>query len=287
MRNGENMGKKIQEMAVFIEFLASSGLAVFFHLALHNRDAALVIFGTGVLLSLATYLLRQDIERIGRKLMEKYEHAHEITFAIAQMTDPECQAKAQEIMAGAKRTLALLQNGYIPLDETEFYMKGAKYMDESQHHVKVVDPLTTGWDSRGSLINYYQANLRAIERGVKITRIFVINRDGLNDASVQKILLSQLRDGIEARVAFREELPATSDLTGRDTATSFDFAVYDGQVATEAFGQAGKYFGRMSREPQIVANYQQLFGLVEHVSHLLAERDDVAMLAAEVFSLAS
>jgi hypothetical protein len=43
----------------------------------------------------------------------------------------------------------------------------------------------------------------------------------------------------------------------------------------------------MSREPQIVANYQQLFGLVEHVSHLLAEKDEVVMLAADVFSLAS
>lgn len=281
------MGRKIQEMAVFIEFLASSGLALFFHLVLHNGEAALIIFAMGALLSLATYLLRQDIEQTRKRLIDRYDQSHEITFAIARMTDPECQAKAQEIMAGVKRTLGLLQQGYIPLDETEFYMKGAKYMDECAHHVKVVDPLTAGWDSKGSLINYYQANLRAIERGVRITRIFVINREELTDPNVQRVLVNQLRDGIEARIAFREELPATSDLSGRDTASSFDFAIYDGLVATEVYSQPGKYFGRKTREPLIVGNYQQLFGLVEHVSHALAEKEDGVILAADLLLLAS
>jgi hypothetical protein len=203
------------------------------------------------------------------------------------MTDPECQTKAQEIMSVAKRTLALLQQGYIPLDETEFYMKGTGYMDESRHHVRVVDPLTDGWDRRGALINYYQANLRAIERGVRITRIFVINREELSDPDVQRILLGQMRDGIEARIAYRDELPATSDISGRDTANSFDFAIYDGTVATEAFSQPGKYFGRKTREPSLVANYLQLFGLVEHVSHAVAKRDESVILAADALPLAS
>lgn len=281
------MGKKIQDMAVFIEFLAGSGLAIFFHLVLHNEQAAMVVFGTGALLSLATYLLREDIEQTRKKLICQYDHAHEITFAIAQMTDPECQAKAHEIMAGAKRTLALLQQGYIPLDETEFYMKGAQYMDESRREVKVVDPVTAGWDSRGALINFYQANLRALERGVRITRIFVINREDLGDVALQKVLLCQLRDGIDARIAYRDELPATSDISGRDTASSFDFAIYDDQVATEVFSQPGKYFGRKTREPALVGNYVQLFGLVDHVSHALAIRDDQIILAADQLPLAS
>ena len=168
------MTKKIHNMAIFIEFLAGSGLALFFHLALHHTDAALIIFGTGVLLSLATYLLREEIDQTRQKLMDKYDHAHEVTFAIARITDPECHSKAHEVMASAKRTMLLLQQGYIPLDETEFYMKGAKYLDESRRQVKVVDPLTTGWESKGVLINYYQANLRALDRGVRITRIFVM-----------------------------------------------------------------------------------------------------------------
>jgi hypothetical protein len=279
------MNKKIHNMAVFIEFLAGSGLAIFFHLVLEHTQAALIIFGVGALLSLATYLLREDIEQTREKLISQYNTAHEITFAIAQMTDPECQAKAQEVISGVKRTLVLLQQGHIPLDETEFYMSGAKYMDESLHRVKVVDPVTAGWDTRGALINYYQANLRAIERGVRITRIFVINREELADPSVQKVLLSQLRDGIEMRIAYRDELPAGSEIIGRDTASSFDFAIYDDQVATEVFNQPGKYFGRSTRKPSLVGHYQHLFDLIEHSSHAIAAEEDRIIFASDYIPL--
>lgn len=279
------MHKKIHNMAVFIEFLAGSGLAIFFHLVLHHAEAAYIIFGVGILLSLATYLLREDIEQTREKLLDQYDHAHEITFAIARMTDPECQDKAHEIVAGAKRTLALLQQGYVPLDETEFYMKGTKYLDESHRRVKAVDPVTVGWDSRGALLNYYQANLRAVERGMQITRIFVLNREELADAEVQKVLLLQLRDGIDVRIAYRDELPTASDISGRDTASSFDFAIYDDQVATEVFSQPGKYFGRKTREPSLVGNYQRLFDLIEHSSHTLAVEDDHVVLAADLVPL--
>jgi hypothetical protein len=281
------MNKKIRNMAVFIEFLAGSGLAIFFHMVLHHLEAAYIIFGIGILLSLATYLLREDIEQSRDKLLDQYDHAHEITFAIARMTDPECQAKAHEIMAGAKRTLTLLQQGYIPLDETEFYMKGAKYMDESHRRVKAVDPITFGWDSRGALLNYYQANLRALERGVQITRIFVLNREELADGEVQKVLLSQLSDGIEVRIAYRDELPTASDSSGRDTTSSFDFAIYDDQVATEVFSQQGRYFGRKTRESTLVSNYQHLFDLIEHSSHAVAAENDRIILAADRLALAS
>jgi len=88
----EPMNKKIHTMAVFIEFLAGYGLALFFHLVLHNPEAAYIIFGVGILLSLATYLLREDIKQTRRRLLDQYDYANEITFAIARMTDPECQA---------------------------------------------------------------------------------------------------------------------------------------------------------------------------------------------------
>ena len=281
------MNKKIQNMAVFIECLAGTGLAIFFHLVLHYAEVAYIIFGVGILLSLGTYLLREDIEQTRDKLIERYDNAHEIPFAIARMTDPECQEKAHEIMAGAMRTLAQLQQGYIPLDETEFYMKGAKYMDECHRRVRAVDPVTVGWDSRGALVNFYQANLRAIERGVHITRIFVINREDLSDQEVQKVILAQLRDGIEVRVAYRDELPTASETSGRDTSNSFDFAIYDEHVATEVFSQPGRYFGRKTREPSLVANYQRLIDLIEHSSHLLALDGERVILAADILPLAS
>jgi hypothetical protein len=282
-----HMNKKIKEMAVLIEFLAGSGLAIFFHLVLHYPEAAYSIFGIGVLLSLATYLLREDIEKTRERLVEQYHQVHEVPFAISRISDPECQGKAHELMAGTLRTITLLQQGFIPMEETEFYLEGAKQMEHAVRHAKAVDPLTTGWDSRGALLNFYQTNLRALDRGVRITRIFVISREELALPDAQKVLLTQYRDNVDVRVAFRDELPSAGDMSTMDTNSSFDFAIYDDRTVTDAFGQPGKYFGRKTSEAAEVAKYLHLYDLIEHSAHSVALDDDRIVLAGEVIALAS
>ena len=148
-----------------------------------------------------------------------------------------------------------MQQGYIPLDEMEFYLEGARLADQAVHRIKAVDPLTTGWQSRGALLNFYQANLRAVDRGVLITRIFVTTREELADPEIQKVLLAQYRDNIDVRLAFRDELPAAVDISGRDTNSSFDFAVYDDRAVTDVFAQTSKYYGRKTCQPLEVAKY--------------------------------
>jgi len=275
------MPKKFASMAVFIEFVAGSGLAVFFHLVLHEPETAYVIFGVGALLSLATFLIREDLEQTREKLCERYEHAHEFAFALVDIKDPDGQAKAQEVIASTKRTLKLLQQGYVPLDETEFYLKGTKYMDETHGKVKGVDPIAAGWDARGAILNYYQANLRARERGVQIIRIFVLNREELTDVAVQKVLCQQQNDGIEVRIAYRDELPSANENCGRDTASSFNFTIFDDQVATEVFNLPGKYFGCKTRESGLVASYQRLFDLIEHCSYAYVDHSECIDPAVE------
>lgn len=281
------MNKKMQKIAVLIEFLAGSGLAIFFHQVLRYPEAAYTIFGIGVLLSLVTYLLREDIEKTRAELLEQYHQAHELTFAIARISDPGCQSKAHELMASAMRTISLLQQGYIPMDETEFYLEGAKQMEHAVHHAKMADRITTGWDSRGALHNFYQANLRAIERGVKITRIFVVNRENLAEPDFQKVLLTQYRNDIDVRIAFRDELPSATNISNRDTDSSFDFAIYDDRVTTDVFSKPGKYFGRKTSAPVEVAKYLHLYELVEHSAYAVTLEDDKVILAGDVIPLAS
>ncbi len=281
------MYKKLTNMAVFIEFVASSGLAVFFHWVLHYKEVGYIVFATGVLLSLATYLLREEIEKTRETLTEQYNSAHDITFAIAGITDPECHAKANELMAGAKRTIQMLQQGYIPLEETEFYLEGAVNVEQARNEVKAVDPVSTGWESRGSLLNFYQSNLRAVERGVKITRIFVLNRDDLTLPEIQKIILQQSQDGINVRIVYRDELPSVGELSGRDTNSSYDFAIYDDRVVTEVFGQTGKYFGRKTTQLSEVDKFLHLFQLIEHSSHSLSVENGSLVLATEMIPIAT
>jgi len=281
------MKDKIKEMAVFIEFIAGSGLAIFFHLVLHNPLAAYIIFGVGILLSLVTYLIREDIEKSNAHLTALYQQTHEIPYALAQINDAECQAKAQELIAATLKNIVMLQQGYIPLDEMEFYLEGARLSAQATRQIKAVDPLTSGWLSRGALINFYQSNLRALDRGVQITRIFVTSRDTLSDPEVQKILLAQHLDDIEVLVAFREELPSIIDIAGRDTNSSFDFAVYDNRAVTDVFANAGKYYGKKSSQPAEVSKYLHLYDLLEHSAHPVVEENGSIILASEVLALAS
>jgi len=261
------MNKKIQDMAVFIEFLAGSGLAIFFHVVLNNEQAAYLIFGMGILLSLVTYLIREEVAKTRVILFAQYQKVHAIPFALAQIDDAECQAKANELVTAALKSIALLQQGYIPLDEMDFYLEGARLADQSVHWIKAVDPLTTGWLSRASLINFYQSNLRAVGRGLQITRIFVTSREELADPEVQKVLVAQYRDQVEVRLAFRDELPSTIDICGSDVNSSFDFAVYDDRALTAVFAQTGKYFGRKTVQPEEVAKYLHLYERLEHSAY--------------------
>lgn len=273
-------------MAVLIEFIAGSGLAIFFHQVLRYPEAAYIIFGIGVLLSLVTYLLREDIEKTREELLEQYHKAHELTFAIAQISDPECQSKAHELMASAMRSILLLQQGYIPMDETEFNLEGAKQLGQTVYHAKMVDRITTGWDSRGAMHNFYQANLRAIERGVKITRIFVVTRENMVEPDFQKVLLAQHQNDIDVRIAFQDELPSTANISNRDTDSSFDFAIYDDRVITDVFSKPGKYFGRKTSEPVEVTKYLHLYELVEHSAYAITLKDDKVILAGDTIPLA-
>lgn len=278
---------KIHNLAVFIEFLAGAALAVIFHLLLHKPDVAYIIFGVGVLLSLATYLLREDIEKNRRDLLEQYHRAHELTFAVSQISDPECQSRVQDLLAGSKRTIQMLQQGYIPLDESEFYLEGARCADGARQRIKAVDPITSGWMTRGVLLNFYQANLRALERGVSITRVFVTSREEMNEPEIQKVLLTQYNDGIEVRITFRDELPSASVNSGRSTEGACDFAIYDDQSATEVFPQAGTFFGRKACLMAVVEQSLRLYDLVEHSSHAVVLDDGQIIIASDQVRLAA
>jgi len=281
------MTKKIHELAVFIEFIVGAGLAIFFHLVLHNEQAAYMVFGVGILLSLVTYLVREDIEKLKAHMVGLYQQVHEIPFALAQINDFECHEKAQEMISSTLKNITMLQQGYIPLDEIEFYREGSMFSNQAASRIKAVDPMTVGWFSRGALLNFYQANLRAVERGVQITRIFVTSRDSLNEPEIQKVLHAQYLDNIDVRLAFREELPTTFDISGRDTNSSFDFAVYDDHAVTDVFTQTGKYYGRKCSQQTEVAKYLHLYELLEHCAHSVTLQENKVVLASAAISLAA
>lgn len=281
------MHPKLHNMAIFIEFIVGSGLALFFHQVLHYEEAAYVIFGIGILLSLVTYLVGEEIEKTRTGLLTQYLQVHEIPFAMAQIADPECQLKAQEILQSTKKTLTLLQQGYIPLDETESSLERAKLSDQTTRRIKAVLPMTTDWLTRGTLLIANQANLRALDRGVRITRVFVVSCEDLAKPEVQKVLLAQYRDDVEVRITYADRLPTVNDIVDRDSSNSIIFTIYDDRVVIDALVQPGKYFGRKTSQLAEVAKYMHLYELIEHSSQLLTVEGDQIILPTETVALAS
>jgi hypothetical protein len=263
---------KMQKMAALIEFIAGAGLAVFFHWGLHNQMAAYIIFGTGLLLSLATWLLREDIFEIREKMLDEYREFHDLPDAMRKIEDPECQLKARQIVGRVARNMSLLQKGYIPMDETEFMMEATKAADAARNELKAVNPLTPGWDTRGVIIKYYQANKRALERGVKISRTFVLRREQLPDPEVQKMLRTHYEDGIEVKVVYRDELPAGGE-AGWAKDCSFNFGMFDSQLVMDVSAPAPYYGVKTTQRPELL-RYQRLLDLVDHASHTVSLRGD-------------
>jgi hypothetical protein len=251
-------------MAILIEFIIGSLLAIYFHWVLQYKEAAYILFGFGVLLALATYLLKHEILVSQKKLAILFQGNHELSIALAAITDPECQLKSQELLIDFKKNLAQLERGYLLLNEAEFYLEGVKRVSQSQKSVKAVDPLEVGWDSRGAVLNYYQANLQALARGVQITRIFVLSRRDLLNPDVQKILQQQLSDGVEVLITYREDLPLNE---ANQDVYSLDFAIYDDRFITDRGREKGLFFGKQSQKAQEIAKYQRLFDLIQHHAH--------------------
>ncbi|BCS54365.1 hypothetical protein [Geobacter sp. SVR] len=281
------MNKKFHNVAVLVEFIAGSGLAIFFHWVLHYKEAAYTIFGIGILLSLVTYLIREEIEKTREDVLESYTHAHEITFAIARIEDPECQIRARELLSSSMRTISLLEQGFIPLEEMEYHLEGAKQMEQAFHSVKTVDPLSSGLDLRGALVNFYQAEQRARERGIRVSRIFIGSREELAMPEFQKILTALHHENVGVRIAFRDELPPIGAIGKNDTVNSLDFAIYDDRVVVDVYGKTGKYFGKKTARTSEVAKYLHLYDLIEHSSHAVTLEQDRIVPANDFMPIAA
>src|SRR3569833_304871 len=215
-------------LTVLIEFLVSAGLGVYFHWVLHWQKEAYIVLAIGLLLTLATYLLADEIARSRDLVIASYRRSQGLLTTLSLIDDKECQERAHGVLAATERTLKLLQEGYVPLDETEFYLAGAEAMAQSRHQVQAVDPHTKKKDNKNALRNYYQANLHALASGVHLTSVFVIRRADITDVAMQRVLQSQLANGIDVRLAFVEEVSMRTGDGGWPPAASWDFAVYDG-----------------------------------------------------------
>src|SRR3569833_1334003 len=68
--------KKKFHLTVLIEFLVTAGLGIYFHRVLHWQKEAYFVLAIGLLLTLATYLLADEIARSRERVSASYHRSH-------------------------------------------------------------------------------------------------------------------------------------------------------------------------------------------------------------------
>jgi hypothetical protein len=191
---------------------------------------------------------------------EAQQQTENIAELLSAITDPQCQQKSLELLAGFKKSLELLKHSYLLLSEAEFYLEGAEALAHTQVRVKAVEPLQVDWDKMdAALQTYYQANVQSVARGVQVTRIFVVNRRDSLEQGLLKTLYRQSQDGIDVRLAYREDLPSDALIAEH----SLDFAIYNDALVTDRSLDNGAYFGTKTSNPDEIDKYLQVFAVLE------------------------
>jgi hypothetical protein len=258
-------------MLVFIEFVLGVVTGIYLCWLLKFEEAAYFIFGATPLLAVVTYLLQRKIAA-SRMTLSALQDGNEIVKALSAIKDRVYRDKALELLTAFKKNLELLEHGYLLLNEAEFYWQGLKALEQATRQIKTVELLQHRWDRHDNLLNRDQANLRALARGVRITRIFIIERQGLFDRSIQKLLQQQSEAGIDVRIAYSE------DLNEDETAHSLDFAIYDNALVADRGRENNSYFGKLTNKPAEIEKYLRSYNLAERHAHRMSSEKVVDRL---------
>ncbi|MEO5657889.1 MAG: hypothetical protein ABIO65_02480, partial [Nitrospiria bacterium] len=215
-------------MRTLLEFLVAAGLALLFHFGLRLEHEAYVLFGVGVLMTLAVHLILDRVHLLHQRTYEAIGRVTRFDAALERITDPEGLVKGRAVIETAQHVLALLGQGSIPLTEGEYYYEASRCLDRCTRKIAAVNSVDiTDWMGKVQKQNYYRDQVRARERGVKIARVFVVRRSDLANQDVIRTIRHQQDDGIAVRIALYEDLA----FSGREGITMpSNFVLFDGQV---------------------------------------------------------
>lgn len=232
----------LREFVTEIVVLSVTAVAGFVTLLFPNTSLidAYRVWSFGVIVTTATLVLKRELQSRLDERIEIYRLAENIE-------DEELRERGNVLIRECKYGLEQLTKGTFTggisdvIGQAIIRMTKAKTRVQATHLVANLE-LLHAWDHVPGYVNYYEANLAAIKRGVEIERIFIIDKDLMSDPSTGKltdekglkILKQQSRDGIDVTVTWKHDLP-NADLLE-------DFIIFDSSVITIAReGVTGNY----------------------------------------------
>lgn len=145
----------------------------------------------------------------------------------------------------------------IAATRTRSLLSGAARKMQTSYYAPQVGRLLE-WKSHARQRTYFEGNVAALARGVKIERNFLLRKseampEGKWDKDVQEVLREQMECGIEVRILWLEDL----DVRGPRFDVEQEFAIFDDK---EVMIVSRKYGNTLFRLPsERVAEYKEIF----------------------------
>ena len=187
-------------MWVLIEFLVSTALSLIFHFALHQPVVAYVIFGTGVLITLATYII---IERI----TTEFEEGNRIRQLVGNIRDPVFIEVAHNTVRECEQKLNGIAKGRMKVDADELSLLEVNALRNATKRACAVCLLHPDeWDKQGWK-NYLVENKKAVERGLPFSRILVLDKESIKDTQRRTVIENHIQTGANIMIVWAHETP--------------------------------------------------------------------------------
>jgi hypothetical protein len=175
-----------------------------------------------------------------------------------------------EVVQECEDVLKDLSRGIIRAGSAEIFKIPAELTDRTRHHIQATHlapdiSYIYNWEENQGLANYYQANLRAVGRKVRIERLFLLRKEDLIDKSTGqimspralKIMEEHRKQGIIVFVTWLESVA--------DPELIEDFIIFDDEeVAVQYPMMQGNYHRTLTLYgPVSVRTYKQRFAALK------------------------
>jgi len=206
------------------------------------KEITWLTFFTGSIITVSVTMLEQKlIDRMSEDLNKKIQ----IYSILENIKDPELYQIAQTAISECEEKLKSLEEGIIPTAEYSHHTNRLTLCHKSFQAIYWANTPESLYKLKDTFAgrNYYELNIEAVKRGVKIERIFILKKSDMlgadgkfQDKKAIDIIKNQQQNGINIRVCWNENL-----IEFPDSKNLFrDFGIIDNvEVIEQLYGAGG------------------------------------------------
>jgi hypothetical protein len=237
MRKGGKNMRRSPTVWSLIEVTIGIILAVLLHFVANQPMAAWTVLGVSALLAFSTH-------QVLSVLSTRFEEHAEFYDLLTEIDDPELKWRASAAVDECRDKLKMLRDGMIRLSSMDAIMhevtrlmnkmeKGATVLaihlsDQGTDWVKI-------WKDDPRFHNFLKDHEAAIQRGVDISRIFILSKKAKGDQETALILKEHEDIGVSVHIVWAETI---------DDELKEDLLIFDDRALVKAEGMTG---GRVVR----------------------------------------